>query len=100
MDFLAVGAVFFLFVIAFSVATELRDRHGEGSNDDFHLLPRRDYNLLHGEIYHPPLAPPPLTEGKFHIKRAERPTKCEVCHHTDQFEITSGHCSRCNHVTP
>lgn len=103
MDFLAVGALFFLVVVAISVGIELQERYlGEGGADGeergFRLLPRRNYRQLHGENYAAPLLPA-VPPGKFQVKRQEQANRCEICHQQDRFDLTTGHCSRCNHQT-
>lgn len=102
MDFLAIGALFFLAVVAFSVGLEIRDRYHEardGGGRGFRLLPRRNYYQLHGEVYQPTLPPISQSPNTFLVKREEGPVRCEICHQSDMFEGTTGHCSRCNHIT-
>src|ERR1051326_9167591 len=33
--------------------------------------------------------------GKLTIISEKLPTRCEICHKTDQFDIQTGYCSRC-----
>lgn len=104
MDFLALGALFFLVVVAFSVGLEIQDRYQEGSDGlrGFRLLPRRNYYDLHDDAYGFSLPPPEAStdaSGTFLVKREDRPSRCEVCHQVDMYHLESGHCQRCNHTT-
>lgn len=102
MDFLALGALFFLVVVAFSVGLEIQDRYHEikDSENGFRLLPRRNYYELHGQNYQPQhLAPAVEQPGTFLVKREDRPARCEICHQNDMFDLGGGFCFRCNHKT-